>query len=146
MKTHALRTTLLMLALVSPLFYRQALNWLAGGQSVAPSIARPAAASGVPLAPHENVPGASIVILLEHDGAVRPVCDDGFGIEEANVACRQLGHQGATGYSTVTGNTDEFWLDDVVCAGNELRLDDCQHLSWGDDNCSRSETQAVTCF
>jgi len=137
---------LVMLVVVSPLFYGKILNWAAGGQSVAPSVAHPVTAAGVPLAAHENVPGAQVVIMLEHDGELRPVCDDGFGIEEANVACRQLGHQGASGYSTVTGNTDEFWLDDVVCNGNELRLDDCQHLSWGDDNCSASETQAVTCY
>ncbi len=136
----------LMLVLVSPIFYRQILSWAGGGPSIAPSVALPGGVGGVPLAAHENVPGRLITILLQHDGEMRPVCDDGFGIEEAQVACRQLGYQGATGYSTVTGNTDEFWLDDVVCNGNELRLDDCQHLDWGDDNCSSSETQAVTCF
>jgi hypothetical protein len=137
---------LIALGLVSPIFYREILGWAGGGLSVAPSIALAASPQGVPLQPHENVVGQPITILLSHDGEVRPVCDDGFGMEEAQVACRQLGYQGATGYSTVTGNTDEFWLDDVVCNGNELRLDDCQHLAWGDDNCSASETQAVTCY
>ncbi len=133
---------MIMLALVTPLFYRQILNWAAGGQSVPPSVA----VAGGANAQLGNVAGVPITILLQHDGEVRPVCDDGFGIEEANVACRQLGHQGASGYSTVNGSTNDFWLDDIVCAGNELRLDDCQHLAWGDDNCSSSETQAVTCF
>lgn len=137
---------LAMLGLVSPIFYREILGWAGGGLSVPPSIALAASPQGVPLQAHENVAGLPITILLSHDGEVRPVCDDGFGMEEAQVACRQLGHQGATGYSTVTGNTDEFWLDDVVCTGTELRLDDCQHLAWGDDNCSSHETQAVTCY
>lgn len=137
---------MIMLALVSPIFFRQILNWAGGGPSIAPSVAVPLGVGGVPLAAHENVAGRPIVIMLQHDGEMRPVCDDGFGIEEAQVACRQLGHQGAVSYTTVSGNTDEFWLDDVVCSGNELRLDDCQHLGWGDDNCSSSETQAVTCF
>ncbi|GAB4205467.1 MAG: hypothetical protein OHK0013_21370 [Sandaracinaceae bacterium] len=129
----------ILLVLVSPIFYRQILRWARGAVSVEPSIAAPA--SGQVLAP-----GVPITIMLQHDGEWRPVCDNLFGMEEANVACRQLGFAGASSYQTVTGNTDEFWLDDLDCTGAELRLDDCRHLGWGDENCSRSETQAVTCF
>jgi deleted-in-malignant-brain-tumors protein 1 len=137
---------LVMLAFVAPLFHTQISRWIGGGLSVAPSVALAGGVGGAPLAPRENAPRAPITILLSHEGEVRPVCDDGFGIEEAQVACRQLGHQGATGFSTVSGSTDEFWLDDVVCTGQELRLDDCQHEGWGEENCTRSETQAVTCY
>jgi hypothetical protein len=129
----------LFLALVSPIFYRQVLRWAMGLSSMEPSVAAPA--PGEILAP-----GVPITIMLQHDGEWRPVCDDLFGMNEANVACRQLGFAGATSYQTVTGQTNDFWLDDVQCNGSELRLDDCRHAGWGRENCSASETQAVTCF
>ena len=85
-------------------------------------------------------------IEIYHDGTWRPICDDGFGMEEAVVACRHLGYSSAAGYSTVTGPTSEFWLDDVSCTGSELSLDECAHGGWGVHNCSAGETQAVECF
>ena len=30
-------------------------------------------------------------IEIQHEGVWRPICDDGFGMEEATVACRHLG-------------------------------------------------------
>ena len=94
----------------------------------------------------QPVPGVVIVPYLVRSGESRPICDDGFGLEEATVTCRQMGFQGATSLRTVSGNTNDFWLDDVDCRGTELRLDDCGSSGWGEDNCSSSETQAVVCF
>lgn len=129
-----------MLVLVAPIFYRQILGWMGGGLSSPPSVAS-GSPPGAPL-----MAGIPIVLMLQHDGEWRPVCDDLFGMEEANVACRQLGFQGAAAFSTVNGPMSEFWLDDVDCTGAEARLDDCRHPGWGNHNCSSSETQAVTCY
>ncbi|MBX7192778.1 MAG: scavenger receptor cysteine-rich domain-containing protein [Sandaracinaceae bacterium] len=137
---------MLMLVLVSPLFFRQFLNWSVGAPSVAPSIAHAYDTLGNPVSQEIAGAGVPVVIALERNGEIRPVCDDGFGIEEANVACRQMGFQGARSYSTVNGWMNDFWLDDVVCQGSELRLDDCAHEGWGDHNCSSGETQAVSCI
>jgi len=98
---------------------------------------------GVAVAPQPNV---MIIPYLVRAEESRPICDDAFGMEEAQVTCRQMGFQGAVSFSTVTGVTDTFWLDDVNCSGHEMRLDDCGNDGWGEDNCSASETQAVTCF
>lgn len=106
-------------------------------------IATQVGAPGVAVQP---APGMQIVPYLVRDGDSRPICDDSFGIEDATVTCRQLGFQGATSFQTVSGGTDEFWLDDVNCHGTEARLDDCGSSGWGDDNCSAGETQAVVCF
>jgi hypothetical protein len=88
--------------------------------------------------------GGAIEIL--HDGRWGPICDDGFSMTEAEVACRHLGFAGAAGYSTITGSSSDFWLDDVSCLGSEQWLDQCSHSGWGAHNCSASETQAVECF
>ena len=88
--------------------------------------------------------GGAIEIL--HDGRWGPICDDGFAMTEADVACRHLGFTGATSFSTITGESAEFWLDDVSCTGGEQFLDQCTHSEWGSHNCSSSETQAVECF
>jgi hypothetical protein len=88
--------------------------------------------------------GGAIEIL--HEGRWGPICDDGFAMNEANVACRHLGFTGATSYSTITGASADFWLDDVSCTGGEAFLDQCSHSAFGVHNCSASETQAVVCF
>ncbi len=102
--------------------------------------------AGGPVIPSPLRQGAGGMIEIFHEGEWRPICDDGFSMEEATVACRQLGLSGALGYSTVTGPTDDFWLDDVTCNGTESSLDECSHGGWGYDNCTSGETQAVECF
>ncbi len=38
-----------------------------------------------------------------------------------------------------------IWLDNVACTGNELRLQDCQHAGWGDENCGHIEDVGIKC-
>ena len=79
------------------------------------------------------------------------VCDDGFGIEDANVFCRMLGYtDGAEIAYTQShfghGNLD-FHMDDLVCTGQELTFLDCPYSGWGNDNCSPgSEATGVRCY
>ena len=89
--------------------------------------------------------GAGGAIEILHEGRWGPICDDGFTITEANVACRHLGFSGAVSFSTITGAAADFWLDDVSCTGTEEFLDQCTHSEWGVHNCSATETQAVVC-
>jgi hypothetical protein len=90
--------------------------------------------------------GEGGAVEVFHDGRWGPICDDGFGQEEADVVCRHLGFTGATSFSTITGASADFWLDDVSCTGAEVVIDQCSHSDWGSHNCSASETQAVVCF
>ena len=39
----------------------------------------------------------------------------------------------------------QFWLDDVVCDGNEESLADCGHREWGKHNCRAHHTAGVVC-
>ena len=65
----------------------------------------------------------------------RPVCDDGFTLVNAGVACRELGYVGALSFTPDSRyglTSPEFAMDDVRCGGTEARLLDCQHkkVSW----------------
>jgi hypothetical protein len=83
-----------------------------------------------------------------NNGEWRAVCDDTYS-DEGNVAtvlCRSVGLEtdNATFHFSQSGPSDEFWFDDVYCAGTENDITECSH-TFGSDNCSSSETVYVTC-
>ena len=76
------------------------------------------------------------------------VCDDGWDINDAHVACRNAGFARATAayQSAKFGEgTGEIWLDDVACTGSERYLEDCTSNGWGKENCQHSEDASVAC-
>ena len=38
-----------------------------------------------------------------------------------------------------------FWLDDLVCHGNETALSVCPHSMWGTHDCSSSQDVGLNC-
>ena len=102
------------------------------------------------------------------DGQWKWVCDDGFGEEEAKVACGQmdlptsgagvwelpsdwLNPQGS-GFGVllemlVVAALSEIpaLLDDVDCKGDESKLINCTHAGRGVSDCELSEAVGVTC-
>ena len=104
-----------------------------------------------------NCPGDCAEICLKggstcYEGNVfvrsRPVCDDSWGINDANVACRQLGYPGARNFTRENRfgsiHTSRFSMDDVGCQGDERSLRDCPHSST--DDCDSSEGAGVICL
>ena len=84
-----------------------------------------------------------------YNGEWGTVCDDGFSIREAHVACRQLGYSYAAGYSccaTYGEGTGEIWLDDVDCSGSESSLSECSHNGVGVHNCGHYEDVGIACI
>ncbi|XP_067678804.1 scavenger receptor cysteine-rich domain-containing group B protein-like isoform X2 [Haliotis asinina] len=84
-----------------------------------------------------------------YNGTWGTVCDDGFGTNEAKVACRQLGRY-KTGLTPRAIETfgyggGRIWLDDVSCSGSESSLASCSHRSWGTNNCGHSEDVGIIC-
>ncbi len=78
------------------------------------------------------------------------VCDDGWGRSEAAVVCRQLGYSAAS--DSIPHQAGFFGsgltaihLDDVVCVGNESRLELCVHRGVGRHNCDNREDAGVVC-
>ncbi|XP_076146830.1 galectin-3-binding protein A-like [Alosa pseudoharengus] len=83
-----------------------------------------------------------------HAGSWGTICDDDWGIEEAQVVCRQLGFRGAI--SAEPGakfgqGSGKIWLDDLGCKGSESSLSSCAFKGWGVTDCSHSEDASVVC-
>ena len=76
------------------------------------------------------------------------VCDDAWGINDATVACRQLGFESASEarISASFGQGAQsapILLDDVACNGDEAMLQSCRHSN--NHNCGHSEDAGVVC-
>ncbi|CAG0906470.1 unnamed protein product, partial [Darwinula stevensoni] len=75
------------------------------------------------------------------------ICDDKFGLSDAEVICRQLGYSlGAlktfSGSAFGSGN-GKFLLDDLTCTGNESSIAECQFPGWGQHDCHAEEVTAL---
>jgi len=42
-------------------------------------------------------------------------------------------------------DSEQIWLNDVQCVGNEMSIADCQHNGWSNHNCTLSEDVSVLC-
>ncbi|XP_076629433.1 uncharacterized protein LOC143345828 isoform X7 [Colletes latitarsis] len=79
------------------------------------------------------------------------VCDDGFGMIDAGVICKELGF--VLGALEVRpggfyGNMDpstRFMVDQLRCRGNETSLRECDFEGWGVHNCQPEEAVGVIC-
>ena len=87
-------------------------------------------------------------VEIFYNGRWGTICDDEWGMEDARVACRQLGYQddvrALQGYQVPSG-TGRIWLDEVTCTGREENIESCSHDEWGDHDCSHSEDAGVQC-
>ena len=88
-----------------------------------------------------------LVVLI--NGTYGAVCDDFFGFEEAQVACRQLNYTGALRAAYFgefgRGDTSEpIYFDNVICNGNESYLYQCSYTT--NHNCNHFEDVGVVCI
>ena len=76
------------------------------------------------------------------------ICDDLWSLNNAHVACRQLGFSSAlaafSGGQFPQGE-GSIWLDNVNCTGREESLLQCSHNNIGVNNCGHGEDAGVTC-
>ena len=76
------------------------------------------------------------------------VCDDFWGLADANVVCTQLGFAGALEAPRLAHfgqGTGQIWMESVECLGFEERLWDCSFNGWGQHDCSHFEDASVIC-
>ena len=94
---------------------------------------------------------------IYYDGEWGTICDDFWSVEDANVACRQLGFAGGTvldwGFFRnpifPMGDDDQkIWLDDLRCDGGESNLLECDsnHSEVGRHNCRHKEDVLLRCL
>ena len=87
-------------------------------------------------------------VEVYHRGEWGTVCDDGWGITDAHMVCRQLGYSGAIsvhGQAFFGEGSGPIHYDDVACNGSETRLADCSHSGIGIENCSHNKNAGVVC-
>ncbi|XP_017657054.1 soluble scavenger receptor cysteine-rich domain-containing protein SSC5D isoform X3 [Nannospalax galili] len=83
-----------------------------------------------------------------HGGRWGTVCDDGWDLRDATVACRELGCGGALaapGGARFGPGAGPVWMDDVGCGGGEQALRDCPRSPWGRSNCDHTEDAGLVC-
>ena len=83
-----------------------------------------------------------------HKGQWGTICDDGWGMNDAWVACRQLGYPDtvrALPRSQVSPGVGYIWLTYVTCKGTEKNITDCSHQGWGNQDCTHDQDAGVEC-
>ena len=56
-----------------------------------------------------------------------------------------MGYPGYISHTTSRTITNDFWLDDVRCGGNEASMKSCRHSGWGSHNCRTNEGIFLRC-
>ena len=94
-------------------------------------------------------PGEGFIEIKAFNYSYGGVCDDGFGIEEANVICRMagfpLGAKKAHIASTLGNGRGDIILDELDCKGTETSILDCKFQPWTKHDCRITEWAGVTC-
>ncbi|XP_076146862.1 soluble scavenger receptor cysteine-rich domain-containing protein SSC5D-like [Alosa pseudoharengus] len=87
-------------------------------------------------------------VEVYHNGAWGTVCDDSWGLDDAQVVCKQLGCGKAAlapGNAYFGQGSGKTWLDNVGCSGTESSITECSHRGFGVEYCSPSEDAGVVC-
>ena len=76
------------------------------------------------------------------------MCDDGWGLNDAQVVCRELGFIqaiNARSQAFYGQGSGTIWLDNVNCVGTEFTIGNYSHNGWGVENCNHGEDASVKC-
>ncbi|XP_045506497.1 lysyl oxidase homolog 2B-like [Colias croceus] len=85
-------------------------------------------------------------VYIYHAGRWGAVCDDSWDNAAAEVICRSLNRTGIATHGGQFGEAmEKYWMDDVVCEGNEISLNQCIFSGWGSSDCEKSEAAGVIC-
>ncbi|XP_071965694.1 uncharacterized protein [Antedon mediterranea] len=94
-----------------------------------------------------SVPNEGRVEIYYIDGW-GTICDDNWGITDADVVCKQLGYAWAFQANPVAfygAGSGPIYLDDVECYGNEDAVYNCENAGYYNHDCSHYEDAGVVC-
>ncbi|KAF1456578.1 Antigen WC1.1, partial [Spheniscus mendiculus] len=92
--------------------------------------------------------GCSGRVEVWYRGSWGTVCDDSWDMQDAEVACRQLGcgpAVSALDKAAFGEGTGPIWLEQVECQGTEPSLQDCWARRGDSGACRHKEDAAVNC-
>ncbi|XP_019638972.1 PREDICTED: sushi, nidogen and EGF-like domain-containing protein 1 [Branchiostoma belcheri] len=87
-------------------------------------------------------------VEINRGGTWGTICDGNWGILEAQVVCREVGHGGAVaayGSAHFGQGSGTIWLNNMNCAGNEDSLSTCPLLSDVTNTCTHANDAGVQC-
>ncbi|CAH2985030.1 unnamed protein product [Chilo suppressalis] len=85
-------------------------------------------------------------VYIYHAGRWGAVCDDSWDNAAAQVVCKAFNKTGVATHGGKYGKTTrKFWMDDVVCQGDEKSLSHCVFTGWGFSDCEPSEVAGAIC-
>ena len=86
-------------------------------------------------------------VEILYAGVWGAICNDLFNLTAANVVCRQLGYPGAVRVASFGSHSNQIWLDDVRCIGNETSIVHCSHNGFNIYDCNFNNDQVgVECI
>ncbi|XP_051974563.1 deleted in malignant brain tumors 1 protein-like [Xyrauchen texanus] len=87
-------------------------------------------------------------VEIFYDGEWGTVCDNGWDLNEATVACREMGCGDfiELNRGTYFGlGTGPVWLSDLQCYSSESTLRNCKSSGWGKSSCGHENDVGVIC-
>ncbi|XP_044175343.1 pulmonary surfactant-associated protein D-like [Acropora millepora] len=87
-------------------------------------------------------------VELFYQGSWGTICDDGWGINDAQVVCRQLGFplaSRAIGRASYGQGSGHILLDEVGCNGGEAFIESCFSRGFKQHDCDHNEDASVEC-
>ncbi|XP_075301986.1 scavenger receptor cysteine-rich domain-containing protein DMBT1 isoform X3 [Opisthocomus hoazin] len=87
-------------------------------------------------------------VEVTHNGTWAALCDEGWGLAEARVACRQLGcgtALSAPGGSHFGQGPGKMWPDSMSCVGTETALSACKAKPRDNSTCHHGREAGVVC-
>ncbi|GAB1605013.1 deleted in malignant brain tumors 1 protein-like isoform X1, partial [Argonauta hians] len=97
-----------------------------------------------------NHSGRVLITYMNTDGHI---CSDGWDDNDAKVVCKMLHYSMGMAYHDYKPEWSPnsygapYWTSNVNCTGNESKLDECQHVGWGNvSKCKSTHFAGVYCY
>lgn len=87
-------------------------------------------------------------VEILHNGQWGTVCDDNWGLDEAQVVCQQLGcgRLAANPHAAHFGEgSGIMWIENAHCSGSESSITECALAGYMSNYCVHKEAASVIC-